>query len=94
MQSPKIELLQKLQEVKKLRFQRNCKICKSDLATAILYLHHCENYSYKQLIDRYKPVIDINEYNLNCHFHRHVEQSDICEVEQTKLRWEKMKQEN
>ena len=57
-------------------------------------MRHCENYGYKQLIDRYKHLLDINEYNLSRHFHRHVEQSDIYEVEQTKLRWEKMNQES
>ena len=60
------------------------------MAEAILYLHHCERYSYKMLIDRYKHVLDINEYNLSTHFNRHVEQSDIDSVEQTKLRWAKL----
>jgi hypothetical protein len=53
-------------------------------------LHHCEHASYKQLIDRYRHVLDINEYNLSRHFNRHVEQSDIDAVEETKLRWAKL----
>jgi hypothetical protein len=73
-----------------LRFQARCKICKSELATAILFLHHCEGFSYKQIIERYRRQLDINEYNLSTHFNRHVEQSDIDEVEQTKLRWQKL----
>jgi len=76
-----------------MRFQARCKICKSELATAILFLHRCEGFSYKQLIARYKHVLDINEYNLSTHFNRHVEQSDIEEVEETKLRWAQMDEE-
>lgn len=73
-----------------MRFQNHCKICKSDFVTALLYLHHCEDYSYRMLIERYKNVLSINEYNLSTHFSRHVEQSDIESAEQTKLRWAKM----
>jgi hypothetical protein len=70
-----------------LRFEPHCKICKSDLATAILYLHQCENYSYKQLIERYKGHLEINIFNLSCHFQRHVEQSDIEAVEKLHAEW-------
>lgn len=64
-----------------MRFEPHCKICKSEFALALLYLHHCEHLSYKQLIDRYKRHLNINEFNLSCHFQRHVEQSDIEHVE-------------
>ena len=73
-----------------MRFQNHCKICKSELAAALLFLHHCEEYSYKMLIGRYRHVLDLNEYNLSTHFNRHVEQSDIEEAEHTKLRWAQM----
>jgi len=73
-----------------LRFEPHCKICKSDPAEAILFLHHCEGFTYKQIIERYRRQLDINEYNLSCHIQRHVEQSDIDEVEETKRRWAKM----
>jgi len=72
-----------------VRFEPHCKICKSDYAKALLYLHHCQKYSYRQLIKRDRHVLSINEYNLSTHFHRHVEQSDIDEVEQLKLQWSK-----
>jgi hypothetical protein len=67
-----------------MRFEPHCKICKSEYSTALLYLHHCEHRSYKQLIESYKNVLDINEYNLSCHFQRHVQQSDIEAVEKLK----------
>lgn len=67
-----------------MKFEPHCKICKSEYATALLYLHHCEHLSYKQLIDRYKRVLDINLYNLSCHLQRHVQQSDIEHVEKLK----------
>lgn len=76
-----------------MKFQPHCKICKSDYAKPLLYLYHCEHLTYKQLIERYKGHLDINIFNLSCHFQRHVEQSDVEEVEQTKLRWEEMRQE-
>lgn len=73
-----------------MRYEPHCKICKSELATAVLLLHHCEGFTYKQIIDRYKHELGINEYNLSTHFNRHVEQSDIDEVEETKRRWQKL----
>lgn len=72
-----------------MRFQPHCKICKSEYAKSLLYLRQCEGLNYKQLIERYKHVLDINVYNLSCHFQRHVAQSDIDEVEQLKLQWSK-----
>jgi hypothetical protein len=38
-----------------------------------------------------KPYIRINSYNLNCHFQRHVEESDIIEAEESNARWEQFK---
>jgi len=73
-----------------MRFEPHCKICKSELATALLFLHRCEEYSYKMLIERYKHVLDINVYNLSTHFNRHVQQKDIDAVEETKRRWAQM----
>lgn len=67
-----------------MRFEPHCKICRSDYALALLYLHHCERLSYKQLIEKYKHRLSLNQYNLSCHFQRHVEQSDIENVEKLK----------
>jgi hypothetical protein len=48
--------------------------------------------SYRQLIELYKQYgLYLNEFNISCHLHRHVEQKDIEEAEATKARWEKMK---
>jgi hypothetical protein len=76
-----------------LRFEPHCKICRSWLAPVLLYLHHYEGLSYKQLIERYKHVLDINEYNLSTHFNRHVQQKDIDEVEETERRWKQAEAE-
>lgn len=70
-----------------MHFEPHCKICKSDLAEAILFLHVCEHASYKQIIDRYRHALGLNEYNISTHFNRHVEQSDIDIVKATKCRW-------
>ena len=70
-----------------MRFEPHCKICKSSYATALLYLHVCEHLTYKQLIERYKQCLSINELNLSCHFQRHVEQSDIERVEKLQAEW-------
>lgn len=67
-----------------MRFEPHCKICKSEYALALLYLHHCEHLSYRELIANYKHHLSINEYNLSCHFQRHVEQLDIEHVEKLK----------
>lgn len=67
-----------------MKKQKNCKICKSEFALALLYLNHCEHVSYRALIARYKHRMSLNEYNLSCHFQRHVEQSNIEHVEKLK----------
>lgn len=67
-----------------MKFEPHCKICKSEFAIALLYLNHCEHASYRELIARYKNRLSLNEYNLSCHFQRHVEQSDIEHVEKLK----------
>ena len=72
--------------MKNAKKQRNCKICKSEYSQALLYLHYCEHLSYRQLIERYEHRLTLNEYNLSCHFHRHVEQKDIEEVEKLRAR--------
>jgi len=75
-----------------MKKQVNCKICREEwIANAILYLHHCERVSYREIIERMKPHIAINEYNLSTHFSRHVEQKDIIEAEESNARWEKFK---
>jgi hypothetical protein len=44
-----------------------------------------------QLIDLYRQYgLDLNCYNISCHLHRHVEQSDIEEVEKLKEKWAKI----
>jgi hypothetical protein len=41
--------------------------------------------TYTQLVELYRQYgLDLNEYNISCHLHRHVEQSDIEEVEKLK----------
>lgn len=72
-----------------MRFEPHCKICKSEYALALLYLHHCEHLSYRELIARYAHQLRINEYNLSSHFQRHVEQSDIEHVEKLKASQDK-----
>jgi hypothetical protein len=74
-----------------LKKQRNCKICREQwIANAILYLHHCERASYREIIERMKTFIDINEYNISVHLHRHVQEIDIIEAEQKQARWAKI----
>lgn len=72
-----------------MRFEPHYKICKSEYALALLYLHHCEHLSYRELIARYAHQLRINEYNLSSHFQRHVEQSDIEHVEKLKASQDK-----
>jgi len=79
---------------KHLRKQRNCKLCQEQwIANAVLSLHHCEKLSYREIIERMRPYIAINEYNLSTHFSRHVEQKDIIEAEESNARWERFKTE-
>lgn len=70
-----------------MRFEPHCKICKSSYAKSLLYLYHCEKLTYKQIIEKYKHLLSINIFNLSCHFQRHVEQSDIEEVEKLHAEW-------
>lgn len=76
-----------------MKKQRNCKICQSEewIAKAVLYLHHCERLSYREITERMKPYLEINEYNISVHRHRHVQEVDIIEAEESKARWEKYK---
>ena len=71
-----------------MRFQRNCKICRSNFAQALLYRNHIDKLTYVQLIELYKQYgLELNQYNISCHLHRHVEQSDIEELENLKEKW-------
>lgn len=80
-----------LREVKKHAFSKNCKICQSPYATALLYRYHVEHLPYVQLIELYKKYgLELNVYNVSCHLHRHVQQRDIEEVEKLKARWVSM----
>jgi hypothetical protein len=79
--------------VKNLKKQRNCKICQSEewIAKAILSLHQCEKLGYREIIERMLPHIELNEYNISVHLHRHCEQKDIIEAEESQARFEKYK---
>jgi len=74
-----------------LKKQKLCKICNHELAPAILYLHLCEGYSYKRIIEAYGRFIpNLNLYNISHHLNFHIEMKDIKEAEATKARWAKM----
>lgn len=47
--------------------------------------------SYIELIELYQKYgLELNLYNISCHLHRHVQQSDIEEVEKLKEKWDKL----
>jgi hypothetical protein len=65
-----------------MKKQRNCKICQSYQSTPLLALYHVHKFTYKQIIAYFaKRGLFLNLFNINCHLHRHVEQSDIEYVE-------------
>jgi hypothetical protein len=75
-----------------LKKNRICKICRHELAPAILYLHLCEGYSYKRIIEAYGRFIpNLNLYNISNHLNFHISEKDIKEAEESKARWEKYK---
>ena len=57
----------------------------------MLALHHCEGLSYREIIERMKPYIAINGYNLSTHFSRHLTEQDIVEAEESHARWQRFK---
>ena len=48
----------------------------------MLYLNRCKHVPYLELIEMYEQYIEnLNLYNISTHFNRHIQQSDIEEVE-------------
>ena len=90
----KRHFFKKIRGEKRLKRQKNCKICSAPewLAEAFTYRYHVEHLSYVELIEIYEPYgLHLNIYNCSVHIHRHLEQKDFIEAEQKQERWQQCK---
>ena len=71
----------------KTKKQKNCKICQSFHSTELLSLYHVHHFTYRQIAAYFKKhfELEINQYNVNCHLQRHIEESDIAYVEKYEI---------